>query len=138
MKKVVVSGGSGFVASWVIADFLNHGYAVTTSLRSLTKADGIKRALARYVPATALANLTFFVADLTQPDGWAAGMASADGVIHVASPLGHGTESTDELVHVARDGVQTVSQCHRRYYSNCYDELPGSFYARQPGDRDPD
>lgn len=110
MKKVVVSGGSGFVASWVIADFLNHGYAVTTSLRSLTKADGIKRALARYVPATALANLTFFVADLTQPDGWAAGMAGADGVIHVASPLGHGTESTDELVRIARDGVQNVFQ----------------------------
>lgn len=110
MKKVVVSGGSGFVASWVIADFLNHGYAVTTSLRSLTKADGIKRALARYVPATALANLTFFVADLTQPDGWATGMAGADGVIHVASPLGHGTESTDELVRVARDGVQNVFQ----------------------------
>lgn len=110
MKKVVVSGGSGFVASWVIADFLNHGYAVTTSLRSLTKADGIKRALARYVPATALANLTFFAADLTQPDGWAAGMAGADGVIHVASPLGHGTESTDELVRIARDGVQNVFQ----------------------------
>ncbi len=45
MKKVVVSGGSGFVASWGLTEFLTHGYAVVTSLRSLAKADSIKQEL---------------------------------------------------------------------------------------------
>ncbi|MFC6180602.1 NAD-dependent epimerase/dehydratase family protein [Lactiplantibacillus daowaiensis] len=108
MKKVVVTGGSGFVASWVIAAFLNQDYAVTTSLRSLDKAAAIKAGLSRYVDATRLAHLSFFVADLTQADGWQAGMRGADGVIHVASPLGHGTESTAELVRVATSGVREV------------------------------
>lgn len=110
MKKIVVSGGSGFVASWVIAEFLNHGYAVTTSLRSLRKADSIRAGLKRYVTAKALANLSFFEADLTRTAGWRDAMTGAVGIIHVASPLGHGTESTDELVNVARAGVQNVFQ----------------------------
>lgn len=108
MKKVVVTGGSGFVASWVIAEFLTHHYAVATSLRSLKKANAVKQGLQRYVSATDLANLTFFEADLTSAAGWEAGLRGADGVIHVASPLGHGTESTAELVAVAKGGVQHV------------------------------
>lgn len=108
MKKVIVSGGSGFVATWVIADFLNQGYAVAASLRSLAKADTIKAGMSRYVTAANLAHLTFFEADLTSPDGWQAAMTGADGVIHVASPMGNGTESTEELVRVAKGGVQTV------------------------------
>ncbi|BDZ30310.1 NAD-dependent epimerase/dehydratase family protein [Lactiplantibacillus sp. WILCCON 0030] len=108
MKKVIVTGGSGFVASWVIAEFLTHHYAVATSLRSLKKAATIKQGLARYVSATDLARLTFFEADLTSADGWEAGLQGADGVIHVASPLGHGTELTEELVSIAKAGVQHV------------------------------
>ncbi|WP_260188708.1 MULTISPECIES: hypothetical protein [Lactiplantibacillus] len=45
MKKIVVTGGSGFVATWVIAEFLNQDYAVATSLRSLDKAAAIKTGL---------------------------------------------------------------------------------------------
>jgi len=108
MKKVVVTGGSGFVASWVIAEFLTHHYEVATSLRSLDKAAAIKQGLQRLVPADDLAHLSFFEADLTKLTGWQLGLTAADGVIHVASPLGHGTESTEELVRVAKAGVQNV------------------------------
>ncbi|GKT03908.1 NAD-dependent epimerase/dehydratase family protein [Furfurilactobacillus sp. WILCCON 0119] len=110
MKKIVVSGGSGFVATWVVAELLNHHYAVAASLRSLTKADAIKTAIGHYVQPEDLTHLTFFKADLTSPDGWQAAMTGADGVIHVASPLGNGTESTEELVHVATSGVLNVLQ----------------------------
>ncbi|WP_125582237.1 NAD-dependent epimerase/dehydratase family protein [Levilactobacillus cerevisiae] len=110
MKKLIVSGGSGFVATWVMTDLLTHGYAVAASLRSLSKADAIKAGMSRYVTADQLANLTFFTADLTSAAGWEDAMAGADGVIHVASPLGHGTESTAELVEIARDGVRNVFQ----------------------------
>lgn len=110
MKKIIVSGGSGFVASWVIVDLLNHDYAVSASLRSLGKAPVIKESLRRYVNPVALGHLSFFEADLTSTNGWEAAMTDADGVIHVASPLGNGTESTEELVNVAKSGVLNVFQ----------------------------
>jgi len=110
MKKIVVSGGSGFVATWVIAEFLNQHYAVAASLRSLSKAATIKEGLSRYVQAEDLAHLSFFEADLTSSEGWQAGLKDADGVIHVASPMGNGTESTEELVRVATSGVLNILQ----------------------------
>jgi nucleoside-diphosphate-sugar epimerase len=36
-ETVLVTGGSGFVASWCIAELLQRGYAVRTTLRSGAK-----------------------------------------------------------------------------------------------------
>lgn len=108
MKKVVVTGGSGFVASWVIKDFLDHGYQVATSVRSLAKADSIRHELKQQVAPDAIARLSFFEADLTQAAGWREGIKGSAGVIHVASPLGHGTETAAELVNVAQNGALNV------------------------------
>ncbi|WP_284142931.1 NAD-dependent epimerase/dehydratase family protein [Furfurilactobacillus milii] len=47
---------------------------------------------------------------MTSEAGWQEAMNGADGVIHVASPLGNGTESTEEMVSVARGGVLNVLQ----------------------------
>lgn len=110
MKTVAVTGGTGYVAGFVIAEFLNHGYAVRASVRSPAKAETLKKDLASFVEEGALSRLSFFEADLTSPKGWAAGFSGADGVIHVASPLGHGTESAEELRHVAEDGTLNVLQ----------------------------
>lgn len=108
MKKVIVTGGSGFVAGWVILDFLQNGYQVATSLRSMKKADQIKNELSGHLTTEQLAGLSFFEADLTSEKGWVEAMKGADGVIHVASPLGHGTESVEELVNVAKNGTLNV------------------------------
>jgi nucleoside-diphosphate-sugar epimerase len=108
MKRVVVTGGSGFVAEWVIKEFLDHGYEVAASVRSASKGERVRTELSAAVSAENLANLSFFEADLTSSQGWEEAMRGADGVIHVASPLGNGTETTEQMVAVAKNGTLTV------------------------------
>ncbi len=96
------------MASWVIKDFLDHDYQVATSVRSLAKADLVKQELQKYLSPDKIARLSFFEADLTKAAGWVEGIKGSDGVIHVASPLGHGTETTAELVAVAKNGALNV------------------------------
>lgn len=108
MKKVIVTGGTGFVAGWVIVDFLKAGYQVSTSLRSMKKADWLKAEIAGVVSEAEIKNLSFFEADLTSDNNWVENIEGADGVIHVASPMGNGTQSVEELVNVAKNGTLTV------------------------------
>ena len=108
MEKVVVTGGSGFVAGWVIKELLDHGYAVAASVRSLGKGKRVRDELAAVIEAKNLANLSFFEADLTSSQGWEETMRGVDGVFHVASPLGNGTETTEQMVAVAKNGALNV------------------------------
>ncbi|WP_433381806.1 NAD-dependent epimerase/dehydratase family protein [Actinoplanes sp. CA-142083] len=86
--KVLVTGGTGYVAGWVIEELLRRGYEVRATVRSLGKAKDNR--------------LSYAVADLTADDGWDEAVAGVDYVMHVASPL-----SADSLVP-ARDGTLRV------------------------------
>lgn len=107
-KTIAVTGGTGYIAGFVISEFLNHGYMVRASVRSLPKIEAIKKDLSTFVNEEALSRLSAFEADLTSSEGWADGFSGVDGVIHVASPLGRGTESAEELRHVAEGGTLNV------------------------------
>lgn len=108
MKKIVVTGGTGFVAGWVILEFLKAGYEVKTSVRSLKKADRVTNALAPKLSEEESQRLSFFEADLGSKDNWAENFKGMNGIIHVASPLGTGRESTSELVSIAKGGTLNV------------------------------
>lgn len=41
-KSAAVTSGTGYVAGFVIAEFLNHGYTVRVSVRSLSKTRAVK------------------------------------------------------------------------------------------------
>jgi nucleoside-diphosphate-sugar epimerase len=109
-KTIAVTGGTGYIAGFVIAEFLNHGYMVRTSVRSSSKMEALKKELSAFVKEEAMSRLSAFEADLTSSEGWADGFSGADGIIHVASPLGHGTESAEELRCVAEGGTLNVLQ----------------------------
>ena len=109
-KTVAVTGGTGYIAGFIIAELLNHGYDVRVSVRDMAKLDAVKKGLSGWVEEGAADRLTGFEADLTSPAGWAKGFDGVDGVIHVASPLGNGTESADELIQVAKGGTLNVLQ----------------------------
>lgn len=108
MKKIIVTGASGFIAGWVIREFLSHNYAVKASLRHLTAAKQVEADITAGLTDQQAQRLTFFQADLTSPAGWTAGLSGADGIIHVASPLGNGTETAAELTKVAKNGTLNV------------------------------
>ncbi|HEY3904052.1 MAG TPA: NAD-dependent epimerase/dehydratase family protein [Streptosporangiaceae bacterium] len=110
-ETVLVTGGSGYVAGWCIAELLKREYIVRASLRSPGKEAAV-RAVVAAARGTAAATgpggqLSFAVADLTSDDGWEAAAAGCDYVLHVASPLGADGHASD-LVGPAREGTLRV------------------------------
>lgn len=98
---VFVSGGSGYIAGFLIRQLVAEGWMVHTSIRSLTKEAAVRESL-----GVDNAKLTFFTADLMDDAGWAEAMAGCSHVAHIASPLpADKPKHEDELVVPARDGA---------------------------------
>lgn len=98
---VFVSGGSGYIAGFLIRQLVNEGWMVHTSIRNLTKEGHVRNLL-----AVDNDRLKFFAADLMSDAGWGEAMAGCGHVAHVASPLpSNAPKSADELIIPARDGA---------------------------------
>lgn len=105
-RTVLVTGGSGFVAGWVIVTLLARGYRVRTTLRSLRREAEIRQGFGTMTDAGD--RLDVVVADLLDDAGWDAAMAGVDLVQHVASPMPLGEFRDHDLVGPARDGTIRV------------------------------
>ena len=104
---ILVTGGSGYVASYCIGQLLNEGWTVRATVRSLSREAEVRGAIARLSPHHD--HLTFVAADLNADAGWRAAADGCRGVLHVASPLPLANpKSDDELVRPARDGALRV------------------------------
>jgi dihydroflavonol-4-reductase len=98
---VLVSGGSGYIAGFLIRQLVAEGWTVHTTVRSLARENAVRKLLA--VDDT---RLRFFAADLNADAGWAEAMAGCSHVAHLASPLPTGIpKDPNELIVPARDGV---------------------------------
>ncbi|MFT3731188.1 MAG: NAD-dependent epimerase/dehydratase family protein [Hyphomicrobium sp.] len=105
--QVVVTGASGFVAKHTIAEFLRGGHSVRGTLRSMTKAEDVRRAVSRL--GADPAKLTFIVADLVNDVGWEEAVGGAKAVVHTASPFPMTQpENPDDIIKPARDGTLRV------------------------------
>ncbi|MFJ1767455.1 NAD-dependent epimerase/dehydratase family protein [Amycolatopsis sp. NPDC088138] len=108
--SVLVTGGTGYVAGWCIAELLGRGYDVRATVRDASRGDRVRRAVATV--SDRVDHLEFAVADLTADDGWKEAVDGCDYVLHVASPLGaDASGAKDEaqaLLVPARDGTVRV------------------------------
>ncbi|MDH6578439.1 NAD-dependent epimerase/dehydratase family protein [Kitasatospora sp. MAP5-34] len=105
-ETVLVTGGTGYLAGWVIADLLQRGYQVRTTVRSLDKAQQVRDAVSEQTGGQAAATIEFAAADLLSDDGWDEATAGADYVLHTASPMPFG--SGVDLITTAREGTCRV------------------------------
>jgi nucleoside-diphosphate-sugar epimerase len=106
-ETVLVTGGTGYVASWCIAELLERGFDVRATVRTLAKAEPVRLAVAAETDPGD--RLSFAVADLTSDEGWTEAMDGCDYVLHVASPLGaNSPKDPDALIVPARDGTLRV------------------------------
>ena len=98
---VFVSGGSGYIAGFLIRQLIAEGWTVHTTIRNLAREAEVRASL-----GVDNSRLKFFAADLMSDDGWAEAMAGCSHVAHVASPLPADKPShEDELIVPARDGA---------------------------------
>ncbi|XP_015086063.1 vestitone reductase-like [Solanum pennellii] len=95
MGRVCVTGGTGFVGSWLIMRLLQRGYSVNTTLRShpdrkrdikyLTELEGTSE------------RLQIFNADMNKPQSFTAAIEGCVGVFHVSQPMDFEKEEVDEI-----------------------------------------
>jgi dihydroflavonol-4-reductase len=99
--SVLVTGGSGYIAGFLIKQLLAEGWTVHTTVRHPQR----EAALRPMLGGDPL-SLRFFTADLTDDRGWAEAMAGCSHVAHVASPFTtNAPRHEDELIVPAREGV---------------------------------
>lgn len=104
---ILVTGGSGFVASRCILQALQQGYAVRTTVRSQSRAENVKKMLLRGGATTEQAeSVQFTTAHLLGDEGWHEACRGCTYVLHVASPFPPGkAKHEDDLIIPARDGT---------------------------------
>lgn len=110
MSRVLVTGGSGYLATRLIADLLRGGTEVRATVRSTESADGVREAVRR--AGVDDAGLELVLASLTADAGWNEAARNVDGIYHLASPLIQATHP-DEVVVPARDGTLRVLRAAR-------------------------
>jgi nucleoside-diphosphate-sugar epimerase len=110
MSKVLVTGGSGFIANYCILDLLAAGHHVNTTVRNLKREPEVRSLL----KVGDTDRLTFFAADLASNTGWQQAVAGCDYVLHVASPFPAAPpKDENELIIPAREGALRVLRAAR-------------------------
>jgi nucleoside-diphosphate-sugar epimerase len=102
MSSVLVTGGSGYVGTQLIAALLRDGRRVRTTVRSLQSEPEVRAAMRR--GGADDGDLEVVAASLTADEGWTAAAAGCEEVHHVASPMIHSDDS-DAVIIPAREGT---------------------------------
>jgi len=111
-SKVLVTGGSGYLGTQLIAALLRDGREVRATVRSLDGEAGVRSAVRR--GGADDAGLELVAADLTSDDGWPAALKGVEEVHHVASPIPSAQpRDPDELIVPARQGTLRVLKAAR-------------------------
>ncbi|MEO3930596.1 NAD-dependent epimerase/dehydratase family protein [Micromonosporaceae bacterium B7E4] len=112
-QRVLVTGGSGFIAGHCILQLVEQGYLVRTTVRSMKRESAVRAVLADAGMANGDA-LSFVAADLMSDAGWAEAVSGCDFVLHVASPVHIGNvENADDVIVPAREGTMRVLRTAR-------------------------
>jgi nucleoside-diphosphate-sugar epimerase len=108
METVLVTGGTGFVASHCISRLLQKGYKVRTTLRSMNR----KNEVLDMQPSGE--NLEFIEADLGKDKNWDDAVKNCKYILHVASPfLSQMPKDENEMIRPAVDGTLRVLKAAR-------------------------
>jgi cinnamoyl-CoA reductase len=109
-KTICVTGGSGFLGSWIVKMLLEKGYQVRATTRKRAKAEFLTKF------DQAAERLTIFDGcDFDQPASFDAAIDGCDAVIHCASPFFMAGGTRDNLVTPAILGTELVLNACEKY-----------------------
>ena len=131
-ERVLVTGGTGYLGTWCIVYALERGYRVRTTIRSLKRADEVRKSLKTAgVTQDQADSVEFAAADLTSDDGWPDACKDCTYVLHVASPLPHSVpkDPEAELIRPAKEGTLRVLKAAKNAGSVKRVVLTSSFAA---------
>jgi nucleoside-diphosphate-sugar epimerase len=105
-KTISVTGGTGYIGSWVVKELLEKGYRVRVNVRSMEKVE--KYAHIKILP-NADSHLEIFEADLLVDGSFDKAADGADAIIHLASPFTlRFKDPLKDLVEPAVKGTRNV------------------------------
>jgi dihydroflavonol-4-reductase len=107
-ESVLVTGGSGFMAGYVVRELLGRGYRVRATVRDLGRADRVREKVG------VSGDLSFAAVDLLQDGGWDEAARGMDFVVHTASPMPVGEFRGHDVIKPAREGTRRVLEAARR------------------------
>jgi dihydroflavonol-4-reductase len=111
-RTVLVTGGSGYLASWTIVELLRRGYRVRTTIRNLAREGEVRSMIADQIAAAE--RLSFVQANLLDDTGWSQATDGADYVLHVASPMPIGEYRGTDIIGPALEGTRRVLGAARK------------------------
>jgi nucleoside-diphosphate-sugar epimerase len=116
-KPVLVTGGNGYIASWIVKYLLCEGINVHATVRDPKNTEKVGHLLA--CAAKARGKLSLFKADLLTPGAFDEAMQGCELVIHTASPfvIKGIKDAEKELVKPAVDGTRNVLEAANRVAS---------------------
>ena len=82
---ILVTGATGYIASWVIKKLLEQGHTVHATVRDLNKKASFQHL--EYIAEKSAGNIQFFQANLLDEGSFDAAMQGCEVVIHMASPF---------------------------------------------------
>jgi len=107
-KPILVTGGSGYIAGWIVKLLLEEGIDVHTTVRDPSKPSSVGhlKKLASCCPG----NLKIFKADLLDPGSFDAAMEGCELVMHTASPfvISGFRDANEALIKPALEGTKNV------------------------------
>lgn len=95
LRQVFVTGGAGFIGSYVVRQLVQAGVAVTALTRT---------------PQPVQAGVTWLIGDLLAPQAWTAHLRGCDAVFHLAAAYSWQASAAAQLYAVNAGGTQAILQ----------------------------
>ncbi len=128
-KPVLVTGGTGYLASWIVKQLLDMGMTVHATVRNVSDTSKYEHLIS--LADGASVQLNVFNADLLKEGSFDAAMEGCELVYHTASPflLGKLKDPENDLIKPARQGTENVLESANRLSSVKRVVLTSSIFA---------
>ena len=113
-KPVLITGGNGYVASWIIKMLLNEGINVNATVRDPSNSSKVDHLTT--IAKDSTADLKLFKSDLLDINSFDEPMENCELVIHTASPFFvTGIKNPEEeLIRPAKEGTRNVLESAKK------------------------
>ena len=106
-KKVMVTGATGYIASWIVKYLLDEGYTVHAAIRNSSDEKKIKHL--EKIKSSSKGTLRYFESDLLSPNSYESAMEGCEIVFHTASPFVMDSKDPQgEVIDPALEGTRNV------------------------------